>query len=250
MSKDRQSPETNRPQKPWPVLITRPQPAAERFAAQLRAAFGARVAPLVSPLMAVEFLPFDLPATAFEALVLTSETGARAAAEQGGLPRLAFCVGEQTAQVAREAGFEALSAGGAAEDLAALITAHPDIGPMLYLHGEDRAADLAALLPQRAIVSRIAYRQKPQELTLAARSLLACEGEVILPLMSPRSVRLFLAALAGAAPIAARLRPVVISQNAYAALPEALAKEARIAARPDAQAVISAIAELISLPAS
>lgn len=236
---------------PQMILNTRPEPQASRFTTELGAVFGVRAEVISSPLMRVEFLPVAVPGGDFQALVLTSETGALAALrllEAGErLPNRAFCVGDRTAEVADQAGLETFSAQGDAGDLMRLITSH-QADPLLYLHGEDRAADLqAALAPLgRRVVSLVAYRQRPQALNVAALAALASGRRLILPLFSPRSVRIFLAA-AGDMPLA-HVQPVVISENARLILPEPLAARAELAARPDGPSMIAAIARCFPAP--
>lgn len=236
---------------PLPVLITRPAAQAARFAAELSEAFGDRLRPLLSPLMAAEYLPFDLPPTRHAALILTSETGAEAAGDRrGALPDLAFCVGDRTADAARRAGFTALSAAGAAQDLVDLILSSPVKGPFLYLHGQDRAADIGRILGERGLTvdSRAAYVQRPLPLGQEAEALLASEADILLPLFSPRSVRLFFQTLRQK-PVA-RLWPVVISENAFAQLPVEWAEGAEIAPRPDGAGMLAAIARQLERASS
>ena len=233
------------------VLITRPEPQASRFAAALSDALPGRVQPVLSPLMAAEFLPVPLPPGRFAALVLTSETGAEAAIRLrmagADLPSHALCVGDQTAAAARAAGFDAVSAKGDAGDLLALILSEPDPGPMLYLHGRDRAADLArGLYGQRQLHAVAAYVQNPLPLTPEARQVLAKDAPVLLPVFSPRSARLLAAALPTHR--LADLWPVTISEKTRKALPPALADHALVATRPDGTAMIQAIARLLALP--
>jgi uroporphyrinogen-III synthase len=76
------------------------------------------------------------------------------------LPLLA--VGERSAQAARAAGFTRVtSADGSVHDLVQLIAErHHGAAPLLYLAGEDRAADLVGELTRRGIAAemRIVYR--------------------------------------------------------------------------------------------
>lgn len=233
---------------PAQILITRPEPQASRLARDLAMRLGQDVATLVAPLMAIEWLHPEPAAGPFTALILTSETGARAAGAMRGrgidLPDHAFCVGDRTADEARLQGFSATSAGGDARDLARLIEATPGTGALLHLHGRDRAADLGALLPGRKVTSRVVYVQRSQPLSADARRLLEREGCVIVPLYSPRSARLLSAALP--AGTRARLGIVAISAAARDALPAPLRHHALLAARPDGPAMLEAIAGAIS----
>lgn len=237
--------------RPLPVLITRPEPQAGRFAQELRARFP-DLQPVNAPLMAREFLRPASPQGSFSALILTSETGAEAAGlirDSGTiLPDLALCVGPRSASAARQAGFQALSADGAAADLLDLIRARAPEGRLLYLHGEDRAADIAgALRPEGFVIdSLVAYRQRALPLPAAARALLLAPAPVLLPLFSPRSARLFVAALPK--DHLAPLLPVVISANARAALPDWLQDRAETADHPDLSGMMQAIHRVISSP--
>jgi uroporphyrinogen-III synthase len=235
-----------------PVLVTRPEPQASRFAADLTARFGPVVRPVVSPLMEVAFLAPSLPEGPFDALILTSETGAEAAARLrdagAALPRTALCVGDRTAEVAQGLGFEAQSAQGDVSALAALVLARPDTGPLLYLHAEDRAGDLTATLAAagRQVWSRAVYAQRERPLSAIAETLFARKGRVLVPLFSPRTTRLFVAALPPK--IRADLRCIAISAAAAHPLPAALAADAVIADRPDGPAMLAAISCVISSP--
>lgn len=221
---------------PLPVLITRPEPQATRFAAELTAMLGDSIRPVLSPLMAPAFLSPSLPDA--DALVLTSETAVQALAGlRGPLPKRAFCVGGRTAEAARSAGLEAISAEGDATALAALILSGPMDGPLLWLRGEDTAGDLAGTLARRGIRldQAVVYRQDPQPLSPEALALLQGEGPVIVPLFSPRTARLFVDSAQGAvaalylcslsaavdraaAPLSARSRTIAASPTGGALL--------------------------------
>lgn len=236
---------------PQIILNTRPEPQASRFTEEILTRFGDQARVVASPLMVLELLPVVVPSLSFQALVLTSESGALAVrklqAEGACLPPRAYCVGDRTAEVAKRAGIETVSAGGDAGDLVRLIASH-QTGALLYLHGEDRAADLeAALLPfGREVTSLKAYRQRAAALTAPARAVIASGEGLILPLFSPRSARLFLEAAADL-PLS-HLQPVVISENARSILPRVLAERALVAARPDGPSMIAAIARCIPPP--
>lgn len=220
------------------ILLTRPLAQSRRFADQVGGA-------VISPLMLPEFLDPALPAGDFSAVILTSETGVQAArrisATGAVLPNLAYCVGNRTAQTARAAGFQALSAEGDASALLALIKARHTSGRLLLLRPEDAAGDLAKDLNSARIetVSVIVYRQKPQSLTAEAATLLQGDTAVILPVFSPRSARLVAAEIRrinGSAPLwLAALSPAVAQAFDFPA------DLIQIAARPDASAMLDMI---------
>src|ERR1043166_2172034 len=103
------------------ILVTRPDPEASRFAAQLREH---GIDALVAPLMIVEPTDAQLPALdGIQALIFTSANGVRAYIARGGRADLpAYAVGEATAAAARTAGFaKAISAGSDWQGLSALL---------------------------------------------------------------------------------------------------------------------------------
>ncbi|WP_349036699.1 uroporphyrinogen-III synthase [Pseudotabrizicola sp. 4114] len=200
-----------------PVLVTRPEPQASRFARALLDRYGKRVAPILSPLLAPVFLRPDLPGGAFGSVVLTSETGARAAAALADrLPHRAFCVGDRTAEVATALGFQSQSAAGDAESLFNLLLAQRDAAPFLHLRGREARGQLVTRLNAAGVESQeaILYAQEPQPLSPEAIRLLTAGGPVIAPLFSPRSAEVFRRALRdqlqGADP-AGRLRIAALS---------------------------------------
>lgn len=228
-----------------PVLLTRPEAQARRFADALAERFGARLTPVISPLMAARLLRTALPPGDFVAVLFTSETGVSAAtALQASLPLRAYCVGRQTARVAKAAGFQTLSADGDASALIDLVKADRPRGRLLHLRGQDTTGAVAERLTNAGFptVEIVIYRQDPQPLTAAALALMRRAGPVLVPLFSPRSAEL----LAGALPddtkaslYLAALSPVVGETVTF---PHAALITAR---RPDADAMLQALANLI-----
>lgn len=223
------------------VLITRPQPQADRLAQDLA---GQGIRTLVSPLMRTEFPAVVLPEGWFSALILTSEAGAQAVGQlRPGLPPRAFCVGERTAAVARAKGLDAISLGNTADQL--LVALRTETGPFLYLRGQQVSADISAILSARGqpAAEAVVYAQHPQNLTADARALLARPGPVVLPLYSARSAGLFLAACPP--DIRATLHPCLIAPAVLDALPEPLKRQAVVADNPGGPAMQAAILRVI-----
>jgi uroporphyrinogen-III synthase len=201
--------------------------------------------------MATEYLQPDLPNRNFAAIVLTSETGAEAArrisAAGVGLPKLAYCVGDRTALAAKTAGFQAQSAQGDADTLVARILSNPPPGPVLFLRGTDTTGNIADRLNAANIetVSAVVYTQSGRPLSEEAKQLLRQTEPVIVPLFSPRSARIFSTERSQGRTVAplwvAALSPVV----AAVAIDLAPALM-RTAQRPDAAAMLDAIAALIA----
>lgn len=145
------------------LVVTRPQADGERTAAVLLT-YGHEV--LLAPLMRVEALPADLAGT-WGAVVITSGNVPVALADNPARAALLklplYAVGRRSAEAARAAGFtDVTSAGGDVRDLVKLIAErHADAkAPLLYLAGENRAADLIRELATHGIAAemRVVYR--------------------------------------------------------------------------------------------
>ena len=144
------------------LLVTRPQPDAERTAATLGAR-GHEV--LLAPLIEVEPFPdARLGAGPWGGIILTSANAVRAIERHARRAELwsypVFAVGRRTAEAARAAGFARVaSADGDARDLVRLVLAG-DRAPLLYLAGEDRAADIVGELAAHGVrvATAVVYR--------------------------------------------------------------------------------------------
>jgi uroporphyrinogen-III synthase len=225
-----------------PVLLTRPKAQAQAFSRALSARFGARVRPVVAPLMRVEALAPDLPGGPFAAVIFTSANGVDAArALRPRLPDLAWCVGDRTAAAARAAGFAARSAAGDAGALVRAVLADPPPGRLLHLTGAETRGDIAQRLASAGLetLSAVIYRQVALPLPGVAQAVLAAGGPVILPLFSPESARRAARALA-AAP-RADLRLVAMSDAVALAAGDLPRAGLWLAARPDAEAMLQAV---------
>ncbi|MFC3085870.1 uroporphyrinogen-III synthase [Tabrizicola soli] len=229
-----------------PVLLTRPEEQSRSFAAALRGRYGDRVRPVLSPLMRPVNLSPDLPPGPFAAVIFTSLQGVTAALPyRAALPRLTWCVGGRTAQEARSAGFQTRAAEGDAESLIAAILANPPPGRLLHLRGAESRGNVAPRLTVAGVPAEatVIYRQEAQPLAPAAAELLRKPGVVIVPLFSPRSAALFRAALPP--DHAASLGLVAMSRNVA---DELLGLRGRVvvARRPDAEAMLQGLDELIA----
>lgn len=225
------------------ILLTRPEAQSRALAARLGARLGADVPILVSPVLRIVPLSFELPVNP-RFVVLTSVHAADAAARVAGLSGLpAYCVGDRTAEAAQAAGFAAVSAGGAADDLLALMLRMEARGPALYVRGRHAASDLAESLVSAGIETHpvIAYDQLRRPLSAEAREALGGDAPVVLPVYSPRSSRL-LAEECGRIP--PTLDIVAISRNAAEPW---LGTEASltIAAAPDGASMEDAIVDRV-----
>lgn len=225
------------------VVITRPQGDGERTATALRAR-GHEV--LVAPLMRVQEIAANL-AGEWGAVIVTSANAPNAIAHNPARDALIklplFAVGQRSAEAARQAGFiNVTSAGGDVRDLVNMLMGeHANTkAPLLYLAGEDRAADLIGELSTRGIAAemRVVYRAVaapfPPALIEALRA-----GEVdIVMHFSRRSAENYMAGAkkAGIAGLALAVRHLCLS--AQVAEPLAGASRIAIAARPDEAALV------------
>ncbi|MBC7478604.1 MAG: uroporphyrinogen-III synthase [Pseudorhodobacter sp.] len=225
------------------VLLTRPVAQSARFATALLARFP-WVRTVISPLMSPEFLNPILPQRNWGGVIFTSETGVlaakRIAADGYAMPERTFCVGDQTAAVADACGFRTASAQGDGMALVRLVQAANVVGPLLYLHGAERRADVGGALNMAGIetVSAVCYAQKPQHLTPEAIAVLRQDASVATPVFSARTGTLLAREymrIAGSAPL------LVAAISADVGVDLAV-EERRIALWPDAAAMIDAMA--------
>jgi uroporphyrinogen-III synthase len=225
------------------ILLTRPLAQSRRFAGVLAGITDLPV--VISPLTETRFLDATPPPGGFSAIILTSESGARAAGRmRAALPLRAWCVGDHTAKVASDQGFAARSAKGDAAALIALIAQEGERGPLLHLRGADTRGEIAKTLTNRGIVTQelTVYAQAEQPLTAEAQAVLQGGAAVIVPLFSPLSARRF-ARQAGPRPglwIAA-LSPAVAQELAGLA-PVGL----EIADQPDGAGMVLAVERLLA----
>jgi uroporphyrinogen-III synthase len=225
------------------VVITRPEPAGERTAAAL-AARGHDVWKV--PLMRIAPVAADL-AGHWGAVIITSANAPAAAAGNAALRKLPlFAVGERSAQAARQAGFaDVSSAGGDVRDLVQLLRERKAGGqaPLLYLAGEDRAADLIGELAAHGIAAelRVVYRAAPLPFPDELVAALQAGGDVQAVLhFSKRSADNYVAGAraAGVAEQALAVRHYCLSAQVAAPLSAAGAKRVTVAPRPQEAALI------------
>ena len=235
------------PSRPIPLLLTRPEAQSHRFAHEAAIRFGTAISIEISPLIAIVGRPFEADLTGITGLVFTSENAVvEFASKHPGRCLAAWCVGERTAEAARRAGFNARSASGGAAELAALLLRNGVTGKLLHLHGRHLATDLADLLTAAGLQtqSQVIYDQRPVDLTVPAKKLLAQDAPILLPLFSARTARLFAAQASGCR---AGLRVAAISPAVASTLSLPVARLA-IARQPNSAAMLAALASLIDEP--
>lgn len=211
------------------VWITRAEPGAARTADRLREQ---GVEPLIRPLLAVEFLPADLPdIDGFAALAFTSRNGVAAfAALSSRRDRPVFAVGDATARAAREIGFtEVESADGDLIALARLVASRAS-GPILAPVAETPAGDLGQAVRAAGGAASI---QSVAVYRTASTDASAPDAFDAVLVHSPRAAQVL--AQAGRTPALARAAIVCISPAAAAPLRDiGLAPAVASAPREDA----------------
>jgi uroporphyrinogen-III synthase len=235
--------------KPVQLLVTRPQDDGERTAATLRArGHAVLVAPLlrIEPVAAADFGPGP-----FAAVLTTSANAARAIMPHHRIGELRhvplLTVGERSAAAARAAGFDAVtSADGDVHDLVALVARRfaGTAATLLYLAGEDRAADLAGALGRHGLTVRTAviYRAAAVEHFSPAAERAIAAGEIGGVLhYSPRSAAAFVRCADAAGLLDRALRLTHYCLSAQVAAPLVGAATIRLAARPQESALIELV---------
>lgn len=136
------------------LLVTRPQPDADRLAGYLDAL---GIEPVLAPMLTARASGEPVPnPEGFAALAATSANAFRFLARRGLADRFThlpvFAVGDQTALEAERAGFANVTiAAGTLSDLAHTIIQNPPPGPIFYPAAHHRSGDLAGLLAGRGI---------------------------------------------------------------------------------------------------
>ena len=228
------------------IAVTRPRADAERTASVLRDK-GNEV--LVAPLMRVEAIAADLSGD-WSGVIITSANAPEAIANNPDASALyslkVFAVGDRSAEAARAAGFvDVVSAAGDARDLVKLIVQRHAAGalPLLYLAGEDRAADVVGDLAAHGIKAemRVVYRAVSAPFSdELIEALSANEIDAVLH-YSRRSADNYVAGAKMANIMEAALRPrhVCLAESAAAPLVKAGAAQVAIAAHPDEAALLA-----------
>ncbi len=166
------------------ILLTRPENASRRFAAQLRDRVG-EIEVGISPVMCIRPLVDTVDVEGAVALILTS-----ANAVPFGAPGMrCYCVGDATARAAEAAGMQPINAQGDAQKLIRRILADATTGPLLHIRGRHSRGDIAQTLTQAGCPTReiIAYDQVAQPLSDAAKAVLQGNSPAIVPVFSPRT---------------------------------------------------------------
>jgi uroporphyrinogen-III synthase len=229
------------------IAVTRPHDDSERTAAALRAR-GHDV--LVAPLVQIEPVAAEILAS-WAAVIVTSANAPGAIANHPARAALiklpVFAVGRRSAEACRQTGFTAvITAGGDVHDLVRLIVERraDAAGPLLYLAGEDRAADLIGELTAHGIAAEMAVVYRAATTPFTAELIAALKaGEIDAVLhYSRRSAENYLAGAAQAGITKQALAVRHFCLSAQIAEPLAgvagVAGRIAIASRPDEASLI------------
>lgn len=235
------------------VLVTRPRGEAEIFAAALEARGHESVLAPLLDIVLDESARVDLGGV--RAVLFTSANGVRAWARIGAPHESeAFCVGDATAQAAREVGFTLVhSAGGDVAALADLVRSKlsPSDGALLHAAGSALAGDLAGDLGKDGFeVRRVQLYRQDVATTLPFAAVQALrDGKIdAVTFFSPRTAETFVR-LAKSADVLASLaatHAVALSQAALDVAREegAAWNSARAAAQPTEASLLDALGEV------
>jgi uroporphyrinogen-III synthase len=231
------------------ILLTRPEPDAQRTATTLRAQ-GHDV--INAPLLRIEpAANAQIGAGPWAAVLITSANTAHAIVAHARVAPLralpVFAVGRRSAEAMAAAGFaEVTSADGNVNDLASLVAARlQPAAHLLYLAGEDRSGDLAGDLRARgfAVETAVIYRAiAATSLPPAAADALASGIDAVLH-FSRRSAEAYVDAARAAGMVANALKPVHFCLSAQVAEPlaHAGAADIRVAERPSEASLLALI---------
>lgn len=220
------------------LLMTRPEPDSQRFAAALQQRTSVLFDTVISPLIGVSFRS-DLPDLENFAGVVFSSRHAVSAVRQSPLPSglKAFTVGAATATAARLSGFEVVCADGNADDLVSLIIRERPQGRLVHLRGTHSHGDIASRLNNNGldVSEAVVYDQPEIPLNAEARRILGGADPVVAPLFSPRS-----AALLAGYSVDAPLSVAAMSESVAKAAGSLHIRGVRIAMQPTHESMLAA----------
>ncbi len=219
------------------ILITRPAADAERFLQMLRVDSGP-FEPIMCPAFSFEKIPAKQ--SDFDAAVFTSKAGVSFAPEGQG--RVAYCVGDATAQLANDAGYAPLSANGSVEDLVEMILRKPPTVSLQYIRGENSTGDVTKRLISQGVrcTEVIAYRKVQQVPSESIKKDVSNASKLILTLFSAETVSI----IANWALPLDGCTVVAISDAVAKSALTLMPKEVVVSERPDMRGMAAATARL------
>jgi len=231
------------------LLVARPEPEAERTAANLR--MRGHIA-VIAPLLRIEpIADAEIGIGPWAAILVTSANAALAIGAQAPLKALqavpVLAVGHRSATAMREAGFtQVSSADGNVDALAHLVSERvKPAARLLYLAGAERSGDLAGDLSSRGFAVHTAVVYRAIVATVLPPAVIhALEAGIDAVLhFSRRSAEAYVKAARAGGQQAAALRPaqLCLSVQVGEPLAQAGARDIRIAPQPTEAALLGLI---------
>ncbi len=220
------------------LLLTRPDGRNASFADAVQAAWQGPLEVVSSPLLSISFAAVAAPDA--EALIFTSVNGVQAATPLGLAPGMtAWCVGDRTADAAKEAGFVPVTGPGDADGLVRHIISARPAGTLAHIRGRHTRGDIADKLNAAGLVCEdvVAYDQLPCALNAAARTALSAKFPVVAPLFSPRTATI----LMQQGPFLAPVHVIAMSGAVKEAATVMPLAGLSVAATPDANSMVKAV---------
>ncbi|MEP4196239.1 MAG: uroporphyrinogen-III synthase [Aliishimia sp.] len=223
------------------VMLTRPHDASLRFAQDLMPMLNAETHVIISPLLKIVPVISDHDLNDYAGVIFTSSNGVLFGGPSGAHP--AFCVGRETTRATRQAGWEAYHLGDTAEDIiATLIQQNPQY-PLLHIGGRHKRNRVADRLTQAGLETHeaVVYDQVEQTFSPEAMALLDLAVDVIVPLFSPRTAKIFASQYKGCA----RLHFIAMSEAVSEEINAMQSISKSIARSPDALEMKASVYEAL-----
>ena len=153
---------------PITVLLTRPADQSARFAQEFTARFGTGFDVICDPILKILPKNASLDLQSVGGVILTSRHAVGILGAAGGDGRKpAYCVGNKTAQAARDLGHPVALVAPDAAHLVAAILADPPGGRLIHLRGAHSRGEIAATLTAagQPCDEQVLYDQVAQDLS-------------------------------------------------------------------------------------
>ena len=223
------------------LLMTRPLSASDTFVGRLsdEAVRGVRI--ISAPLIAIAPTNHAPVLDGYNGVIFSSSNGVSHA--PAGKGRSAYCVGARTAQDATGMGWQVKTIAQDANDLVAALIGRDNPGTLLHLAGEHRRGDIARRLSAAGIPTdeHVLYTQSSVPLNSEAKTALAGEATVIVPLFSARTAAQFDAQVA----VAPNAHILAISGAVADVLINQWADQLQIAPAPTAEEMRRSVENLL-----
>ena len=220
------------------LLMTRPRSASERFVGSMPERLRGAVDVVIAPLMEIVPLSGAVDLQGLCGVIFTSANGVAAAATLGVRPDLpCYCVGDATADAARQSGWRAESMGPTADALVSALLSRAPEGPLVHLRGVHARGDVAERLTAGGLPTRDRSVYDQRLLPLGSEAVAALSRPTLAPLFSPRSARHF----AQVCPHPRKVAAVALSDAVAAELDGIALARIEVSETPDAHSLAKAI---------